>query len=297
MNKVLIDSFASPNVNLSEVEKLKDSHENELKLIQVNIDKFESEIDQIEAIEFSSDFDFQKTHFGIIKSSALFENKKEESIDDNDDDEESSSIVSHKANGKVNTVNDDSDMELETTEIARHAENGTAEIPTNKFANIDQNQNESVQDEVDDQDVIILNIHEKRHAISKEQIDRPKNQLISCSFDGSIKSWNLSTGHCIKTYTGFTKDLQCIEILSSNRFVCGYVNSTIINWNIESGECLKMAGHTHEVCCLKSLGNNLLASGSKKEIRIWNIETGVCIKELLGIQTKFFIKITIYCQS
>jgi WD40 repeat protein len=340
LNSILIEGFSNPDLNLPEIEQLKNQQDTDINTIQTKVKWIESEMLNFEAIQFEGDFQLDIINFGSIKhqfspeqppksqqvgatgllvSESVSRNiDTDTSVDEEDeiinnkkrlkvDNSESSEMMTtqdedYEPKGKVrknlvtsleSTTETDEEkiqpkVKVEFVEVAAAAEDQNQIVTRASLSPSSRNhvrQEDEANQSDDSQDVIILDIHENADETlpaenEDEQADKSQLELISCSWDNSVKVWDIQTGVCIKTYTGFSKDLQCLEILNASKFVCGYENSNIIVWNLEKGECLRTVGHRHEVCCLKSIGGNLLASGSKKEIKLWNIDSGFCIKTL-----------------
>lgn len=90
-------------------------------------------------------------------------------------------------------------------------------------------------------------------------------KLLTCSFDKTIKIWDLKSGFCIKSFDEHENSINCIELISNEIVASGSYDQTIKLWNLYTGECYTtLKGHTSYILSLKLLRNNLLASGSGK---------------------------------
>ncbi|MDJ0618656.1 MAG: NB-ARC domain-containing protein [Calothrix sp. MO_192.B10] len=124
--------------------------------------------------------------------------------------------------------------------------------------------------------------------LDSQSLDRTEEQylLASCSFDGTIKLWNISTGVCLKTLYGHTKEVYCISFnVKENLLASGSVDETIKIWNLSTGECIKtLLGHTNKVWSVvfTNDGKNLVSSSADKTIKLWDIFTGSCSQTLQG---------------
>ncbi|MCJ8280066.1 MAG: NB-ARC domain-containing protein, partial [Rivularia sp. ALOHA_DT_140] len=120
----------------------------------------------------------------------------------------------------------------------------------------------------------------------KEYKTKGKYLLASCSFDGTIKLWDIGSGRCLKTFYGHTKEVYCISYnLKSNLLATGSVDETIKIWNLSNSECIKtLFGHSHNIWSVAFTddGKNLTSSRSDKTIKLWDISTGNCTKTLQG---------------
>lgn len=57
------------------------------------------------------------------------------------------------------------------------------------------------------------------------------SQIVSCSYDKTIKIWELATDDCIKTLLGHSDYVFCI----ANNRIASYCI-----WDVESGDCVKI---------------------------------------------------------
>ena len=100
--------------------------------------------------------------------------------------------------------------------------------------------------------------------------------LMSGSFEGYIKLWDLESGACKRTIKAHLSLLTALEVLENGQVASCSYDRTVKVWDLESGVCSKMfEGHAHFINCLRALPNNQLASGSAdKTIKIWDLESG-----------------------
>jgi len=62
--------------------------------------------------------------------------------------------------------------------------------------------------------------------------------LVSGSYDGIIKLWDMQTGGVVKTFCGYTEPVYSISIsVDHTTIVSGHGSEAIRLWNIQSGEC------------------------------------------------------------
>ncbi len=66
-----------------------------------------------------------------------------------------------------------------------------------------------------------------------------ERQLISCSFDKTIKLWDLSNGKVLKTFTGHKAAVFCLHINNDGKILSGSYDNTLKIWDLSSGECVK----------------------------------------------------------
>ena len=58
--------------------------------------------------------------------------------------------------------------------------------------------------------------------------------MLSCSRDKTVKLWDVSTGECKKTFTGYESWVRRIALTKDGQtFVSGSDDQTIIVWNMD----------------------------------------------------------------
>ncbi len=100
------------------------------------------------------------------------------------------------------------------------------------------------------------------------------SQIASCSEDKKIKLWNLETNECLRTFTGHTDNVNCLEIsFDKSKLYSGSDDRTLKVWNISSGECLKTIDLESCIICLKLIPSDSLAVGLEVEKTEVNLST------------------------
>ena len=75
-------------------------------------------------------------------------------------------------------------------------------------------------------------------------------QVISGSYDNTLKVWKLKTGICIKILRGHSAPVLAIQA-QGNRLIPGSGDKTIRIWHLDTGYCAAiLAGHNDAVTCL-----------------------------------------------
>jgi WD40 repeat protein len=114
-------------------------------------------------------------------------------------------------------------------------------------------------------------------------IQLEKSRLCSCSFENTIKVWNIKSGQCELTLNGHTSFVLCVIQLTDGRLCSGSVDSTIRIWNKDNGVCELIINSTgSDVDCLVQLRNGSICSGNNFTLNVWNVATGVCEMTLSG---------------
>ena len=127
--------------------------------------------------------------------------------------------------------------------------------------------------------------------------------LISCSFDKTIKLWRKSNEgneetvfeapplECVKTLRGHKGPVYSVYALKDGRIASAGHDHTIKVWNVDVAEAEDMStctleGHSHYCWGVTQLPNsgNLASASFDKTVRIWELEdnSGKCISVLEG---------------
>ncbi len=113
-------------------------------------------------------------------------------------------------------------------------------------------------------------------------------QLVSSSFDKTIKVWDTNSGKCLKTLLGHRSRIWTVAFHPNGRTIAsgGDDNHTKI-WDLKRGRCIKtIVGHTNAILSVKlSPDGNYLASGNEDNtIKIWDVN-GSKIERILREHT------------
>jgi len=110
------------------------------------------------------------------------------------------------------------------------------------------------------------------------------NTLISSSYNGTIKIWNLQAGKLLHTINGLTDAVASLAISSNGHiFASGSWDHRIKLWNLEQGKLIRtLSGHADDVESVAfTPDGKILASGSwDHTVKLWNVETGQVIRTL-----------------
>eukprot|EP01132_Coremiostelium_polycephalum_P010049 gene10049-12318_t len=107
-------------------------------------------------------------------------------------------------------------------------------------------------------------------------IDMEKNYLFSCSFDKSIKVWDLTTMKCIKTLNGHTKSVKSIFV--SGKYLFSASNDMSIKvWDLDMMMCIYGMSDAHDgwITSLQLYKNALYSGARDGTLKDWNLSTFV----------------------
>jgi WD40 repeat protein len=91
----------------------------------------------------------------------------------------------------------------------------------------------------------------------------PNGDLVSGSWDNTIKIWHPIDGSLKKILTGHTDDVEALTILQNGDLASGSDDRTIIIWNADDGTIKRtLSNHTSWITSLTTLPNGDLVSGS-----------------------------------
>ena len=106
--------------------------------------------------------------------------------------------------------------------------------------------------------------------------------LFSCSKDGILKQWDLTTRSCIQTIEIGVKDgFSLLEV--ADRYVFGKKDNFIYQWNYETGELVNQIEFTY-ACQTFQIHGNLIFSfnGWRPAMEVYDLSIKKCIKVIEG---------------
>jgi len=88
-------------------------------------------------------------------------------------------------------------------------------------------------------------------------------QVVSGSFDGTLRVWHPGDGACLHELKRHTADVVCISILADGRVVSGSVDCTLCVWDPDTGACKhEMIVHSGDVFSAAVLPDGRVVSSS-----------------------------------
>jgi len=109
--------------------------------------------------------------------------------------------------------------------------------------------------------------------VKSTQVTKNKEVLISVSDDSTCRSWCISSGKCLRTFTGHSGWILGLLVLSETRFVTSASDGELKFWKIDSKtsfKTLKEKGNM-SITLAKTNDSRLFSCGSDGKIRIYKI--------------------------
>ena len=109
------------------------------------------------------------------------------------------------------------------------------------------------------------------------------NNMLSASYDRTIKIWNLSTGRCEFTLRGHNEWVSSVDC-NRNIICSGSWDSTVKVWDQGTKICISTLtfDHSNAVYCLQLNDNNLLVGLKSKILELWDTSTLSRVQSFIG---------------
>ncbi len=99
------------------------------------------------------------------------------------------------------------------------------------------------------------------------------DKVVTGSYDGEVKTWDISTGQLLNTLVGHTKAINAI-VIAGDKIVTASDDKTAKIWDIKDGNPPKtLSGHTGKITSVAIAGNYVVTGSSDNTAKIWDIKT------------------------
>ena len=98
-------------------------------------------------------------------------------------------------------------------------------------------------------------------------------EIISGSWDNTLRRWSVQTGQCLQVYQGHTDWVLCVALLPNGNFLSGSHDDSIKVWDRLTGACLStLTGHTMCVNGITVCPNgDVLSAADDHSLRVWRV--------------------------
>lgn len=99
----------------------------------------------------------------------------------------------------------------------------------------------------------------------------------SSGYDKTCRIWDLKSLQCLKSLSGHTDLVQCLEI-QEGKIYTGSSDKTCRVWDLMTGKCLGIfSGHQGSIKCLKLTDKYLITASTDKTCKLWDLKTFKCV--------------------
>ena len=107
-------------------------------------------------------------------------------------------------------------------------------------------------------------------------------QVVSGSYDNTLRVWDLASGECLHTLEGHKKPVHAVAVSPDGRqVVSGSEDHTLRVWDLASGECLHtLKGHTDSIFAIAITpdGRQVVSGSDTHTLHVWDLESGKCLR-------------------
>jgi WD40 repeat protein len=125
--------------------------------------------------------------------------------------------------------------------------------------------------------------------ITDVHFNKEESQILSSSFDRTVKLWSSQNSTCERTFIGHTDAVLSCDFSPDGRYVAsGSMDNTIKIWDLSTGECVSTAKkHTRWVKVVRYSGDgkHLVSASLDRRILIWDSKLLVNSKTPTPIKT------------
>ncbi len=130
----------------------------------------------------------------------------------------------------------------------------------------------------------IINGHEQK--VMSVAFSHDGRRLISCSWDRTIRIWQVETAECLLILHGHEDCVMSAKFSPNGKMIAsGSQDKTVRIWEIDSSKTLlHLLGHDQNVYAIDfdPEGKTLATASEDKTVGLWDVETGTRTQELKG---------------
>jgi WD40 repeat protein len=138
----------------------------------------------------------------------------------------------------------------------------------------------------DGQAWIVLGVNAHTQGILDTAITSDGQTIISVSFDGTLKVWDLATGKCKSTFEGHADAVRGVAVTPDDQtIVSASFDRTLKVWDLATGNCKStFKGHAGPVLgvAVTSTGQTIVSASSDRTLKVWDLATGICKSTFKG---------------
>lgn len=122
--------------------------------------------------------------------------------------------------------------------------------------------------------------------ISGLSVDWDDRQFASCSYDGTVKVWDIDSGECTQTLEGKHEGPVCCLAADweTGCVMTGSEDHDLMQWDMEVGEMvMSIEGHTGPVwqVSMDPESMRLISCGKDRTLKLWDLRSGQMIRSML----------------
>ena len=125
--------------------------------------------------------------------------------------------------------------------------------------------------------------------VSAVAMTRDGKNLITGSYDKTVRLWSIKTGKLLRTLSDYTNEIHCVAVSGDGKLVAsGSTDNTVKIWEIRTGELSRslgslFSGHSGPITDLTFSPNNqtLVSVSLDQTVRLWSLKTS---KELYALK-------------
>lgn len=136
------------------------------------------------------------------------------------------------------------------------------------------------------------------NSVEAVAVSNDGKQILSGSYDNTVKLWNIENGDTIHTFQGHSEFVMSVAFSVKNDIVLSAsADNTLKRWDIETGEVIdtfqenvgKRIGWIYSVAFSPKQNHAFLSGSYDNELKLWNSKTGSQINTFAGHQDWIYL--------